>query len=212
VVRDSTFIISVTEIIVLWFLVVYVADATLFCWRFLRKVRRFRSIWPEAALAQYHKKFNLKGKSVGEWMEVEFIGRRTECISKLILYPSIVLTLLIVSQSPLLDDMPPDWPRLATMGVAFAVILLCAVGLPIAAQELRDVAAAGLSEEVLALRATNAADHDAQQIELLVKRIEDYRVGAFTPVTQQPVAHALLLPLSGLGGTTLLQFFAFPGL
>ena len=210
-VQYSAWIISWTGTVVLWFLVIYVTDATLICWRFLMEMRRFRSIWPDAALALYHKKLNIKGKPVAELMDVEFVGKRTACITKLILYPFIVLTLLIVSQSPLLDDMPPDWPRLITMGAAFAVILLCAVGLPIAAERLRDVAIGRLSDQVFVLRTTGGADQDAGQIDLLIKKIEDYRVGAFTPVTQQPVAHALLLPLSGLGGTTLLQYFALPG-
>ena len=46
----------------------------------------------------------------------------------------------------------------------------------------------------------------AGQLELLSRRIEELREGAFSPFSQQPVVRAMLLPLGSLGGTALLSY------
>jgi hypothetical protein len=106
VVHGFVWIISAVETVVLWLLVAYVMDATWLCLKFVREMKAFRSNWPSAP--QFNTKLNMTGDSVAEWIDVDFIGHRTKCINKLVLYPFFVLTLLIVSRSPLLDDMPPD--------------------------------------------------------------------------------------------------------
>ena len=49
------------------------------------------------------------------------------------------------------------------------------------------------------------------QLELLLRRIEELREGAFSPFSQQPVVRAMLLPLGSLGGTALLGYLLGPG-
>jgi hypothetical protein len=200
-VQNTGYIIFWAETVLLWILVIYVADATLVCLRFVREMQGFRSKWP--GQANY--------EPVSEWKDIDFVGKRTDCISWLILYPFLILTLLILAQSPLLDDMPRDWPRLIEMGAAFGVILLCAVMLPIEAKKLRDIALDRLSQDKSAPHQGDP-NYEPQKIDSLIHTIENYETGAFTPLPQQPMVKALLFPLSGIGGTALLQYFALPGL
>jgi hypothetical protein len=51
--------------------------------------------------------------------------------------------------------------------------------------------------------ARNAQDGDA--------RVEELHDGAFSPLSQQPLVRALLLPLGSLGGTALLEYVLLPG-
>ncbi len=41
---------------------------------------------------------------------------------------------------------------------------------------------------------------------------EELRDGAFSPLSQQPLVRAMLLPLGSFGGTALLEYFLLPGL
>jgi hypothetical protein len=52
----------------------------------------------------------------------------------------------------------------------------------------------------------------AVQLELLSRRVEELRDGAFTPFSQQPLVRAMLLPLGSFGGTALLEYLLLPGL
>jgi len=52
----------------------------------------------------------------------------------------------------------------------------------------------------------------AVQIEVLLNRVQTIREGAFSPISQQPLIRALLLPLGTYSGVALLQNMAFPGL
>jgi hypothetical protein len=52
----------------------------------------------------------------------------------------------------------------------------------------------------------------ADQLEMLLRRVDELRDGAFSPFSQQPVVRAMLLPLGSLGGTALLEYLLLPGL
>jgi hypothetical protein len=48
-------------------------------------------------------------------------------------------------------------------------------------------------------------------LEILLRRVEELREGAFSPFSQQPMVRAMLLPLGSLGGTALLDYLLLPG-
>ena len=51
-----------------------------------------------------------------------------------------------------------------------------------------------------------------RQLELLLARIEELCDGTFTPLSQQPLVRAMLLPIGNFSGTALLEYLLLPGL
>jgi hypothetical protein len=235
-------ILSWIEGAVIWFLIFFVADTTLYCARFVSKIRRVNYEWPDRTLTKYAKAFNLHKDYLDDWIDMEFIAERTDCINKLVYLPFMMLALLIVSRSSVFDYFPPNWPVLSMTTLGFLIVMICALALPWEAEEERRTAIRKLSECLINIKGEPADSPSAKkepatgkrahpsgaesdqvaagktwkapkpdQIEALLHRVEQLSKGAFTPFTQQPVGWALLLPLSGLGGTALLQYFALAG-
>ena len=97
------------------------------------------------------------------------------------------------------------------MAVAVLIVTACAVALRLSAEATRAEARRRLTERLfIAKGQTNGAQY-ASQLELLLRRIEELREGAFSPFSQQPVVRAMLLPLGSLGGTALLGYLLGPG-
>jgi hypothetical protein len=53
---------------------------------------------------------------------------------------------------------------------------------------------------------------DWPPIGALLARIEELRDGTFTPLSQQPLVRAMLLPIGNFSGTALLEYLLLPGL
>ena len=200
------------ESITIWFLILYVVDATLFCVRFVTQLDDFHPQWETAKLRDFKDMPPVPAEFLSEWIDLQFVGERTSCINKLVYFPFLVLGFLIFARSRMLDDFPLNWPVLIMIGLGFLAVFGCAVALPIVAERFRQTRLRRLSNRLIAIKGQQAREVSPEQIEMVIKKIEDFHAGAFRPITQQPVATALLLPLSGIGGTALLQYFALPGL
>ena len=108
---------------------------------------------------------------------------------------------------------------LIVQGISLAAIFLSALLLRSAAEKARATAAKHLTEKLIAARGeqNEAAkgdknDHRAEQLELLLDRVNSLQEGAFARWSSQPLVKAVLLPLLTYGGTVLLQLYGLPGL
>lgn len=82
------------------FLTLYVFDATLFCLLFVNKLRRPKAEWPKATIMAFDDRMRLQPDLiVHDWIDLEFVAKRTACIGWLIYYPFLLIALLIVSRS-----------------------------------------------------------------------------------------------------------------
>src|SRR5438067_11788811 len=86
------------------------------------------------------------------------------------------------------------------------------LALRLSAEALRARALRRLNDRIMAAKQSQDAERLAAQLELLVRRVEELRDGAFTPFSQQPLVRAMLLPLGSFGGTALLEYLLLPGL
>ena len=93
-----------------------------------------------------------------------------------------------------------------TLGVAVLIVIGCAVALRLSAEATRAEARRRLTQRLLLAKGQNKGDSWRSQLELVMRRIEELRDGAFSPFSQQPVVRAMLLPLGGFGGTALLSY------
>ena len=69
------------------FLTFFVFDATLFCLLFVNKLRRTQTVWPSTTMGVYRGRLRLQTKLVHDWINLDFVAKRTRCIGSLIYFP-----------------------------------------------------------------------------------------------------------------------------
>lgn len=225
-------VIAGTAAIAMNFLVFGVADATLFCVRFVRDLRAHHANWPERSLKHFEGQVGpLPPRLMDHWIDLQFVARRTRTVTRLIYYPFIVLSLLLLSRSPVFDNwrMPPAVTFMAA--VSIGVALGCAVALRRAAESSRALALQEFRHELVRVSSAASApvtrpvpwfafwrprpaisapemNCTPEQLKLLMTQIENLREGAFAPFSQQPLLKAVLLPFATVGGTALIDLLA----
>jgi hypothetical protein len=203
----------VTEALVFatWFLIFSVADTTLLTWRLVKAFRTETGLWPEKTLQQFSDRLGLPADVVDDWIDLVFVSKRTKCITTFIYYPFLIIALLVVSRSRLFANYGVNVPDIITMAIGILIVSGCAVALRLSAEELRAKARRRLNDRIIEARKSTDGERLAGQLELMLRRVEELRDGAFSPFSQQPVVRAMLLPLGSFGGTALLEYLLLPG-
>ena len=208
---------TVTDVVCMQALMFLVFDATWLCLRFVKELCRDPHEWPAKTKAQFECRLGLEHQFVDAWIDLEFVAERTRCISTLVYYPFILIALLIVSRSTAIANYPPNLAIVVIQGISLTIVFGCAIALCLAAQAVRGTAKKKLTDGIVCAKGPRAKNFDeggrrAGQLETLLVRVDGLREGAFSPLSQQPLVRALLLPLSGFGWTTLLENGMLPGL
>jgi hypothetical protein len=192
-------------------LIFFVADATWLCWRLTRDIRPATVFWPEQTLQEFSRRLSLPTEALADCLDLLFLARRSRCITALLYGPFLIIALIVISHSRFLANYGRSIPALVTLGVAVLIVIGCAVALRLSAEATRAEARRRLTERLLLAKGQNKGVQLANQLELVMRRIEELREGAFSPFSQQPVVRAMLLPLGGFGGTALLNYLLVPG-
>jgi hypothetical protein len=193
----------------MWFLIFFVADTTLLSWHIVRAFRKETTVWPPSTLHKFKAKLHLPAEALDDWIDLIFVANRTQCITRMIYWPFVIIALMVLSRSPLLANFAPSVPDLVVTGLAVAIAL---VGLRWSAETSREKARRRLKDQIVAARTLKDGGRQAEQLQTLLSRVEELRDGAFSPFSQQPAVRAILLPLSTYGVTALLQYLLVPGL
>ena len=94
--------------------------------------------------------------------------------------------------------------RLASFG--------CAMMLGFSAEKARQTTKAKLKAGISKVQAAKSPGVKTEQLKTLLQLVDDLDEGAFVPLWRQPPIRALLLPISGIGWTALLEYRLLPGL
>ena len=221
------------------FLTFFVFDATFRCLLFVYKLHRAQTAsrsklhraqieWPTKTMELFNERLRLQTHLVDEWIDLEFVAKRTRCIGSLIYYPFVLIALLIVSRSTLFANYAPCLTNLIAAGISLSVVFGCAILLWWAATAARNTAKQNLTDGIIAARghspkvadkSSDATQNDsdsnpryAEQLETLWSRVDQLNDGAFRPFSQQPLVRALLWPLGSFGWTNLIESGMLPGL
>jgi len=206
----------------LYFVVFFVADATALCVSFLRHLRGRTCAWPEDAVKRFERELAFQDrKIVTHWIDLQFVAARTLEVNRLVYYPFIMLSLVLLSRSPAFDDwqMPLSGKVLSGLGALVAVA--CAWALRRAAEATRRQALDEIDRALLRANGEPGCGEEdragpcaptARQLELLREQAARLQRGAFAPYSQQPVLKALLLPFATVGGSTLLEYLSLANL
>ena len=194
------------------FLTFFVFDATLFCLLFVNKLRRTQTAWPSTTMGVYKDRLRLQTKLVHDWIDLDFVAKRTRCIGSLIYFPFVLIALLIVSRSTVFANYAPSLTILISQGISLSIVFGCAFMLWWSAKAARDTAKQNLADGLIRAKDAEGNVYFAEQLESLLDRVDQLREGAFGPLTQQPLVKALLFPLSGAGWLALIENGILPSL
>jgi hypothetical protein len=194
------------------FLIFFVADATLLCWSVIRSFRIETVVWPAATVTEFSRRLVLPERVLENWLDLLFVSRRTACITGLIYYPFLILGLLVLSRNRVFADFAPSIAMVLVIGLSVLILMGCAVALHWSAETSRDQARTRLNDEIVKALSLEDEGRLANQLQMMLRRVDGLRDGAFSPFSQQPLVRAILLPLGGFGGSTLLEYLSASGL
>jgi hypothetical protein len=199
---------SVCSMIILVF---FVVDATSLSVKFIRNLKGPHTIWPDESVEHYRCKKSNEGHNdkqedgIAEWLDIRFIASHTQAVGKLIYWPFIVLLIMFVARNPYFDnwDFPAFLIAIFLMNSGYA--LVCASILRREAEKTREIALDRLQKKLVEARA-QCDECPIKHIEILIDEIKSVRQGAYSPFTENPVLHAILIPSGGVSLLTLLRF------
>lgn len=217
-------------------LIVTVADSITLLYRFVKHLNAGRSYYPEATLqnvaralgpehaALWAERFAARPQDRGrtaaeggddftvhtlldDWIDVRVVARRSAPVARLVIWPFVVLTLLVVARSRLFDNWALT-PAIA-VGVSFYVAVLIGLTLLLkqAAENTRRRALASMQADLRWLAGSGKPRADlVEPFKRLIAQVENETEGAFASFFDQPLLKAMLVPLGGAGGTQLFDY------
>jgi hypothetical protein len=207
------------------FLIFFVVDATAFCFQLVAALgrdlpernsehvaegkARARTRWPERTLERYVEELRLDKRYLDDWIAMEFVGRRTEAVARLVYYPFIVISLMVLSRSTLFYNWRTSTGLVVVISGSVLIVIVCAYLLRSGAEDLRRKGVERLEMARLRLLGPDEADRQvASKLAVMIEDMQAFRVGAFASYSQQPLVRALLLPLTTYGGAALAEYFS----
>ncbi len=208
IVRNIYHLFAWLDVITMLFLIFFVVDATLLCLLFVTKLAKSDTAWPEQTRKCFMSELRLRSSdarsALDDWIDVNFIARRTSCIAGLIYFPLLILALMIVCHSSIFGNFSLGLPNVITTGIGVAFVVGCAIMLNLSAERARKIAKKHLADEIVRVQGSRN-EARAGQWQMLLDRVTNMREGSFLPFLQQPVVGAVLLPLGSIGWTALFE-------
>jgi hypothetical protein len=200
------------NVLLMQFLTFLVFDATLYCLLFVYKLSPGPIAMAPDDDGSLQAAFAAANKLIQDWIDLEFVAKRTNCIGSMIYFPFVLIALLIVSRSTVFANYAPSLTILVWQGISLSIVFSCAVMLWWVARATRDGAKQNLTDGLIRAKDAESNPRLAEQLETLLIRIAELNEGAFSPLSQQPLVRALLFPLSSAGWMALIESGVLPGL
>jgi hypothetical protein len=175
----------------------------LMCRRWVAELLREGLHWPEQDRRAAVAGDAARTASADRMLSLRLVAGRTEVVGRLVFYPFLLTTLLILARTEIFDAWTWNLPLGMFFGSLAAVCLATVLMLRRAAE--RDRAAA--LEQVQRDRLTAASDEIRSSLEEIERQISALRRGAFVPLQENPVVASLLIPFSGIGAVEVLKFW-----
>ncbi|AZC30680.1 hypothetical protein C4K38_2720 [Pseudomonas chlororaphis subsp. piscium] len=184
-------------------LVFWVVDANRLLTRFIRNLSKNFAIWPRALRKEHQKLFGVSlHPCIDDWVDMQLIAKRTATVNRLIYAPTIVMLILIASRNSVFDN----WPTPPSIVISFLlttlILLVSALSLRRAAEKARGAALQRLDNYLLEITDSTPV---YKKLELIRGRIVALNTGAFSSYSQEPLVRALLLSLTGVGGSLIVD-------
>jgi hypothetical protein len=199
--------ISLLNLLAIQFLIFWVADAMLLTRSFALALKEDKPYWPEPVLAAHMKMLGVRKRWTALWLDLRLIAGRTERVSSLIWYPSLMIAAMAAAALTV---------NFGEFGFASnPIALLISAGFVVgAAVMLRRVAESWRTDvlvsldnaRIFGLEPANGGDANVPQLDRLSERVTALSDGAFAPYAQQPMVRAVLVPALTYGATAGLEY------
>jgi hypothetical protein len=191
------------------FLTFFVIDAILLHESFLIQLAKKESRWPDATFQKFHYPFGpdrprSNESDLADYWDILLISKRTEAVGSVIYYPFVILSLLIVARLRCLYNWAWSPVLIVALLMHFSIALYAAWRLPKCARVYRDKVLERMKRR--RRQALILAKKTPEAIDTMIEEVQSTHQGAFSYLWQQPAIRALLLPSSGIGLATLLQY------
>jgi hypothetical protein len=190
------------------FLTFFVIDAILLHEGFLLQLEKAETYWPDLTFQKLNYPFRPKRPSsesdLADYWDILLISKRTEVVGRLIYYPFFILSLIIVARLNCFDDWTLTPVLVVALSMHFSLALYGAWRLPYVAKKYRDKVLERLKRR--RRQALMLAQKMPEAIDTMIEEVQSTHQGAFSYLWEQPAIRALLLPSSGIGLATLLQY------
>lgn len=188
-------------------LVFWVVDAIRLLTRFIRQLSNHHGVWPKSLRSEHEQIFGIAAHPcIDDWMDMLLIAKRTAAVNRLVYAPTVVLLIMIASRSSYFDN----WPTPPSIVISFlltAVILLgSAISLRRAAEKARRIALQRIDDYLLRPPEVKL---EPGKLEMIRSRIVALNTGAFSRYSEEPLVRALLLSLTGIGGSIIVDAINF---
>ncbi|MHC8332962.1 hypothetical protein [Pseudomonas sp. LB3P25] len=185
------------------FLVFWVVDANLLLTRFVRHLSEHHAIWPGTLQMEHKKTFGmLRHPCIDEWMDLQLIAKRTSAVNRLIYAPTAVMLILFASRSSLFDNWPTPPSLVISYLLTALVLLVSALSLRRAAEKSRTLALQRLDAYLLETPETTPC---YGKFKMIRERVATLSTGSFSRYAEDPLIKALLLSLTGIGGSAIVD-------
>ncbi|MDD2046622.1 hypothetical protein [Pseudomonas putida] len=185
-------------------LVFWVVDANRLLTRFIRQLSNDFSIWPKALRQEHRRIFGLHTHAcIDEWVGLTLVAKRTAAVSRLIYAPTLVLLILIASRSSLFDNWSTPPGMIITFALTGLILLSSALSLRWAAEKARTIGLQRIDQYLLETPDNNP--EYINKVHLIRERIVALNTGAFSRYADEPLVRALLLSLTGIGGSAIVD-------
>jgi hypothetical protein len=190
------------------FLTFFVIDAILLHEGFLIQLEKKESYWPDLTFQKFNYPCRPKRPSnesdLADYWDILLISKRTEVVGRLIYYPFFILSLIVVARLNCFDDWTLTPVLIVALSMHFSLALYAAWRLPSVAKKYRDKVLERLKRR--RRQALMIAQKMPEAIDTMIEEVQSTHQGAFSYLWEQPAIRALLLPSSGIGLATLLQY------
>ncbi|MCW8936226.1 MAG: hypothetical protein OQK98_16050 [Gammaproteobacteria bacterium] len=210
---NTSFKILLSVLVPYVLLIFLISDITRLNARFVFLMTKYNIIWPENILDRYCKKYGLSKEISTEKLKIDLVVKRSKVVDKLICFPFIILTLMILSRSSVFDRWHTS-PQLAFVILLGLIIALSsAIRLRNSAKMIRYYALKNLNDiyktllykeanpdKFLNNKTTLCNSRMSESVKNLIEEIRNIKTGPFTPLAQHPIISAIALPFGGVGG------------
>jgi hypothetical protein len=187
------------------FLTFFVIDAILLHEGFIKQLKEKESYWPRATFRKFEYPHPTSNESeLADFWDILLIAKRTEAVGSLIYYPFLILSLLIVARLNYFDNWVWSPAPIVAFSLHFSLVLYAAWRLPKVASGYRDTVLERLKRS--RRQALMFSQKAPEVVDTLIEQVESTHQGVFAYLWEQPAIRALLLPSSGIGLATLLQY------
>lgn len=172
-------------------------DSTRACIRLIQQISDSPIHWEPKDIEAACGKGPVAAVSASELLNIRLIALRTEAVEKLMYPPCIVICILLLAHSRYLDRWSWNLPILAAFGLMLASAVYCGVLLRYWAERARRAALADVQEELV--RETSREGGNPDFVKTVIEEIRATGTGAFSPIQENPLVHAILIPFGGAG-------------